>query len=707
MAITTTFGYDVNLEKGTLWINLPDPLSTMDCEAHIFTVKVMEGEAAANIAGAKCTAWFVRADGVTVPLDGTVSGNKASITLGANCYAVAGRFRLSVKLEADGAIHTLLRVGGYVDVSRTDKMTSAGSGVQSFDELVKAAQSGGSMAPEYVVKEAMEVLDKVVAAQGNRTFTLGAITDMHYGSSDYTAGVLHATQGLKHIADRIKLDAIAVLGDYTDEHQMDTETAVTDLEEMNALLDPLRHNVNLRLKGNHDHRPGAAAQTYRYITAYSDGVVWGSRIGGYYFRDFDEYKLRIICLNTTETARDNLAVSYEQVNFFIRSLDLSSKADAAEWGILLLSHHPLDFTVSDGKYRFGPVINAYQNGTSWTDGTVACDYTGKNAAAIIGNIHGHLHNQLLSKMYIGMPGSSEQTNVFRLCTPASRVDYVNHYSPPWQESKWYGKTENTAEDTSFCVYCIDLDARTVKAFCYGAGYDVNFTYAAGAGGGGESSGDSGGDVPAMVNQIPISTDVNGNIYNGKGWKANARYSASSSTETEYDGVYLSGFIPVNQGDVVWLNNVGLTASGDSSRINVAVFGSDKTDCWEGINVAALQERYSAVLDAGTVTQFTVNENIKYIRINATYLGDDSVVTIQSGGSGGGDDSGGGDSGGSGGDSGDSGSGDSGGEVVASLVVDADGKATLIGATLTVDAEGNAWIGGADVSGDGSGNVTIE
>lgn len=498
-----------------------------------------------------------------------------------------------------------------------------------------------SNVPYYVVIEAVEVLDKVVAAQGTRTFTLGAITDMHYGSSDYTAGVLHATQGLKHIADRIKLDAIAVLGDYTDEHQMDTETAVTDLEEMNALLNPLRNNVNLRLKGNHDHRPDAAAQTYRYITAYSDDVVWGSRIGGYYFRDFEEYKLRIICLNTTETARDNLAVSYEQVNFFIRSLDLTSKADAAEWSILLLSHHPLDFTVSDGNYRFGPIIDAYQYGTSWTDGTVACDYTGKNAATIIGNIHGHLHNQLIDELYIGVPGSSEQTNVFRLCTPASRVDYVNHYGAPWQESKWYGKTKNTAEDTAFCIYCIDLDARNVKAFCYGAGHDLNFTYAKSSGGntgdddsggntGGDAGGgdDSGGGTETMVNQLAISTDVNGDIYNSKGWKADTRYSASGSTESDYTGIYLSGYIPVKQGDIVRLKNVGLTTSGDTARVNVVTFGSDKTTAWAGFNVAALQESWSAVLDAGTVTQFTVIESgTQYIRINATYLGDDSIVTV--------------------------------------------------------------------------------
>ena len=361
----------------------------------------------------------------------------------------------------------------YTAQSLTDaqkQQARANIGAVSSDEIVL------ENIPDYVVTEAMSVLDKVVDAQGDRTFVLGAITDMHYGSSDYIDGVIHATQGFRHISDRIKVDALAVLGDYTDEHQMDTETAFADREECNALISQIKTD-KLCLKGNHDHTPSKSAQTFRTIMAYSDDVVWGSRIGGYFYRDFAAYKLRIICVNTTEVARDNLSVSDEQYQWFADTLDISAKEDAAEWGILLLSHHPLDWTVTDGTYKFVPIVNAYVSGASWTDGTVSCDYSGKNAAKIIGNIHGHLHNLLTSKLYIGAPGNSAQIDVYRMCTPASRVDYVNHYSAPWAEDTWYNKTKNTAKDTSFCVYCIDLDVFTVKAFCYGAGYDREIAYA--------------------------------------------------------------------------------------------------------------------------------------------------------------------------------------------------------------------------------------
>lgn len=414
-----------------------------------------------------------------------------------------------------------------------------------YGELAKKEDipTGNETVPNYVVTEAMGVLDKVVSAQGSRTFVLGAITDMHYGSSDYTDGVVHACQGMKHISERIKLDAIAVLGDYTDEHQMDTETAVTDLEEMNALLDRFCDIVNLRVKGNHDHRPGAAAQTYRYIFAHNDDVVWGSRIGGYFYRDFTAYKLRVICLNTTEVARDNISVSDEQYNFFVNALDMSAKDDAEEWGILMLSHHPLDWTVTSGAYRFGHILNAYQTGSSWTDGTISCNFADKNPAKIVGNIHGHIHNLLTDKIYVGEPGNSAQTSVWRMAVPASRVDVPNHYSGIWQENATYSKTKNTAEDTAFNIVCIDLDAHTMKAFCYGAGYDRELTY--------------------YEEKKPLV-----NLIDTVGYTDNTRYSASSHGGKTADGYVLTGAIQLSAGDVLRTSGVNFDAA-DYNYGNIA------------------------------------------------------------------------------------------------------------------------------------------
>ena len=482
-------------------------------------------------------------------------------------------------------------------------------------------ESGGETVPDYVVAEAMSVLDKAVSAQGSRTFMLGAITDMHYGSSDYTDGVLHACQGMHHIAKRIKLDAVAVLGDYTDEHQMDTETAVTDLEEMNALLDRFGSTVNLRLKGNHDHRPGAAAQTYRYIMAHSDDVVWGSRIGGYFYRDFPAYKLRVICLNTTEVARDNVSVSNEQYAFFVNALDLSAKGDCAEWGILILSHHPLDWTVTSGAYRFGNILNAYQSGGSWSDGTISCNYAGKNAAVIVCNIHGHIHNLLTDKIYVGEPGNSNKTSIWRMCVPASRVDWPNHYGGVWAETTTYGKTQNSAKDTAFNVVCIDLDARTIKAFCYGAGYDRAIEYKPATGG------------VAYTNQLPISTDENGAIYNGKGWKENTRI-GSTGGETTQDGIGLTGFIPAGNNSAIRITS-SVAVTSDYNNQSVALYDANKQFLYR-LNWASLNTGKMLTINADGSIEYRLNaaywtelagKTVAYVRLSFPGINGDAIVTI--------------------------------------------------------------------------------
>lgn len=56
-------------------------------------------------------------------------------------------------------------------------------------------------------------------------------------------------------------------------------------------------------------------------------------------------------------------------------------------------------------------------------------------------------------------------------------------------------------------------------------------------------------MPAYTNQIPISTDSNGNIFNGTGYKTG--YYLSSSGAEVSDGAHIvSGFIPVTKGDII-------------------------------------------------------------------------------------------------------------------------------------------------------------
>lgn len=360
--------------------------------------------------------------------------------------------------------------------------------IEAHEIRIANLESGAANGiPDYVIAEAEEVIDKVIAAQGSRTFTFAAITDMHYGNASYTNGLIHACQAMQYIDSRIRLDAVSVLGDYIDGFTgTDYNNAIGDFKDINAELNNLRFAPNLRMHGNHDHYEPSSPILHRYITAYSDDVVWGSKLGGYFYRDFEDFKLRIICLNTAEENKDGLSCSVAQYNWFVNVLDLSSKEDAAEWQTLILSHHPLDWFISvEGGYVFWQILNAYLSGTSWTNtqGTaISCDFSGKNSAKIVGNIHGHIHNLLTRKIAAGRPNGTEDTiNVVRIATPEACFGRPNSYNDSWEynpfgEDTSYPKTQGTAEDTAFCIYCVDLDAHTVKAICYGAGYDREISY---------------------------------------------------------------------------------------------------------------------------------------------------------------------------------------------------------------------------------------
>ena len=79
-----------------------------------------------------------------------------------------------------------------------------------------------------------------------------------------------------------------------------------------------------------------------------------------------------------------------------------------------------------------------------------------------------------------------------------------------------------------------------------------------------------------TNQIPISTDTSGSVYNGVGYKEKTRGNSSGAEATVDNAsatnpVFFTGFIPCKQGDVIRLKNCYLYASANN---NSSVYGSD-------------------------------------------------------------------------------------------------------------------------------------
>ena len=421
--------------------------------------------------------------------------------------------------------------------------------------------------PDYVVSEAESAIDRVIAAQGTRTFNFAVLTDFHRGRNHYNDDVLHACQATEYIGKRIKLDAVAVLGDYTDLYlDSDYANAIPDYKDVNSSLSTLRFAPNLRQQGNHDFHFDHSPIVHSYVQGFSDGVTWGSKLGGYYYRDFADYKLRVISVNTSETDGGNIACSDAQYQWFADSLDLSAKEDASEWQILILSHHPLDWweSANDGVYRFGHILDAYVNGKSWSGGGISCDFIGKNSARIVGNIHGHLHNLLTGKIHIGNANNSNEIDVVRMCMPEASAGGGNTYGSPWQEETTYAKTQNTAKDTSVTICCIDLDTYTIKAVCYGAGYDRSVVY-------------YDPSKPKYKNMLEYAINSDGTPYRGAngeiGYKAGYRLN-SSGTEAQNADYYVTGYIPIHAWEYAYLKNMNLVIGDTATQPNTRVVTYD-------------------------------------------------------------------------------------------------------------------------------------
>lgn len=153
----------------------------------------------------------------------------------------------------------------------------------------------------------------------------------------------------------------------------------------------------------------------------------------------------------------------------------------------------------------------------------------------------------------------------------------------------------------------------------------------------------------FTNQVPISTDTNGSIYNGLGYKENVRLSSSGGVSSSaQNGSVTTGFIPWKNTDTVrvkgaeWLGT--FEAYGAHCYFNLYDSGknfiSQGTAGSSGYN-ANLKAQLSVVYDETTgVTTFEIinpdgstgtfraaAKSAAYIRINAMGKGADLIVTI--------------------------------------------------------------------------------
>ena len=119
---------------------LMTPIRTLyasgDKNAHTFELSLYRNKEPLEIDGAGVIGYFIRADGYTVSVEGTASGNVAKATLSESCYAVIGQFNLIIKVTVGIERKAVFWGNGYVTRSRTDAIIDPSQTIPSLDELL-------------------------------------------------------------------------------------------------------------------------------------------------------------------------------------------------------------------------------------------------------------------------------------------------------------------------------------------------------------------------------------------------------------------------------------------------------------------------------------------------------------------------------------------------------------------------------------------
>ena len=129
---------DIDLRCGAqapqIWPNVL--MLTGDNLAHTWRVRVFDGGEAVALTGATVTGYFVRTDGNTVAVQGSVEGSTAIVTLAQACYAFEGDLKGVMRLTLGGKTVTLSVLTLMVRKVLTDAIIDPGNVIPSLEDLL-------------------------------------------------------------------------------------------------------------------------------------------------------------------------------------------------------------------------------------------------------------------------------------------------------------------------------------------------------------------------------------------------------------------------------------------------------------------------------------------------------------------------------------------------------------------------------------------
>lgn len=170
-----------------VWQDLKQPVKAQYLDGNVFSqdnngnlvgVEVLVNGEPATLSG-DVDGYVVRADGVTVPVNGTLSGNRCYIVLPSAAYYVPGNISIVIKLSSTNFTVTLCAIVATVYQSVTDAAVDPGTIIPSIEDLIETINAVVASIPQdysTLSGNVDDLMDNSVEQYGKRI--AGAVVDL-------------------------------------------------------------------------------------------------------------------------------------------------------------------------------------------------------------------------------------------------------------------------------------------------------------------------------------------------------------------------------------------------------------------------------------------------------------------------------------------------------------------------------------------------
>lgn len=137
--------------------------------------------------------------------------------------------------------------------------------------------------------------------------------------------------------------------------------------------------------------------------------------------------------------------------------------------------------------------------------------------------------------------------------------------------------------------------------------------------------------PTYTNQVPLSVDASGAIYNGVGYKSGVSLN-SSGAEIPSSGVAVSGYIPVKKGDIIRIKDTSQANFDMTLMMTLTADKAGTANCGKDIVAIRTNAVYGTITTNGNVVTWDTSgigyyfwDNFAWLRVT-TYSAD-AIVTV--------------------------------------------------------------------------------